>query len=402
MAGAVAPPAGAGVKDAPPAGRTVFIMATVVVFVSSTLALSMAYLFRSGYPYQCTVLALQQLVCTVFASVAMSWNPEEGAKLRISKANYVTMLLPFSGVLSLKLFLQNKAVQYVSPAFYAMTGSLLPVGVTVLSMAVGSAKFKWSSVAAAVVVSIGGMLIKAGQVQLSTFGFILTISSLGLDVVRLLLMQALVQPLKLSGMSTMLLSAPQQCLLFFINAAWADAATVAERMKLSPEEGGFDSGFVPMLFAVCALAIGVVLSNLIFVKMTSAIISAICTPFKDLVTIVFSDLLVDKRTETPMAVVGFAMSCTASLAYNIHDVYEKSREAEERAAAEASERTPLVKGGVKGGDSSGTVGGDGAGAGGGDDEEDDDWLVGDAYQVGVWCCVIGVVIYAYAVVWFLK
>ena len=107
-------------------------MATVVVVVSSALALSMAYLFRSGYPYQCTVLAVQQLVCTVFASVAMSWNPEDAVKLRISKVNYVTMLLPFSGVLSLKLFLQNKAVQYVSPAFYAMTGSLLPVGVTAL------------------------------------------------------------------------------------------------------------------------------------------------------------------------------------------------------------------------------------------------------------------------------
>ena len=115
MAGAVAPPAGAGVKDAPPAGRTVVIMASIVVIVSSTLALSMAHLFRSGYPYQCTVLALQQLVCTVFASVAMSWNPEEAAKLRISQANYVTMLLPFSGVLSLKLFLQNKAVQSSPP-----------------------------------------------------------------------------------------------------------------------------------------------------------------------------------------------------------------------------------------------------------------------------------------------
>lgn len=398
MAGAVAPPTGAGVKDAPPDGRAVFIMATVVVVVSSALALSMAYLFRSGYPYQCTVLALQQLVCTVFASVAMSWNPEDAVKLRISKVNYVTMLLPFSGVLSLKLFLQNKAVQYVSPAFYAMTGSLLPVGVTALSIAVGSAKFKWSSIAAAIVVSIGGVLIKAGQVELSTIGFILTISSLGLDVVRLLLMQVLVQPLKLSGVSTMLLSAPQQCLLFFINAAWADASIVAERIKLSPEEGGFGSDFVPMLLAVCVLAVGVVLSNLVFVKMTSAIISAICTPFKDLSTIIFSDLLVDKRTETSMAVVGFAMSCTASLAYNIHDVYEKRREAER--AAEATEQTPLVNDAKKGGDSSGTV--EGGGTGEGDGDEDGDWLVGDAYQVGWWCCVIGVVIYAYAVAWFLK
>ena len=119
--------------------------------------------------------------------------PEERAKLRISRSNYLTMLLPFTIVLSAKLFLQNKAVQYVSPAFYAMTGQLLPVGVTIAGFLTGSQRFKWSTVCAAAVVSVGGVLIKAGQMELSPFGFILTMSSLGLDVVRLLLMQYLLQ-----------------------------------------------------------------------------------------------------------------------------------------------------------------------------------------------------------------
>ena len=283
-------------KDAPPTGNAIFVMAVLVVVVSSGLALVMAHLFRSGYPYQCSVLAVQQMVCTAFGAFMMGQRPEEAAKLRISRWNYLTMLLPFSGVLSLKLFLQNKAVQYVSPAFYAMTGSLLPVGVTMLSIAIGSAKFKWSTVAAAAVVSVGGVLIKFGQVELSTIGFVLTISSLGLDVVRLLLMQALLQPLRLSGMATHTPQrVTQQCLLFFANAAWADAREVAHRIKLGADEGGFGDDFYVILCVVCALAIMVVLFNLIFVKMTSAIISAICTPFKDLSTIVFSDLLVDKR-----------------------------------------------------------------------------------------------------------
>ena len=397
--------ASAAGADAPPSGHAVFVMAVLVVVVSSSLALTMAHLFRSGYPYQCTVLALQQLVCTVFAAIAMRFRPEESAALRISKWNYATMLLPFSGVLSLKLFLQNKAVQYVSPAFYAMTGSLLPVGVTVLSIAMGTAKFKWSTVAAAVVVSIGGVLIKFGQVELSPLGFALTMSSLGLDVVRLMLMQALLQPLKLTGMQTMLLSAPQQCLMFFVNAAWAEASDVAARAKLSPEDGGFGADFVPIVCTVCALAIGVVLFNLIFVKMTSAIISAICTPFKDLSTIVFSDLIVDKRTETPSAVIGFAMACTASLAYNIHDVYEKRAEAAKRETDE--ERKPLVGGKEDAAEKgTGPGGGDGGDAAGDEHknagERDDDWLIDDAYTVGAWMCVVGLIIYAYVVVWFLK
>ena len=200
-------------------------VAVLVVLASSSLALVNAYLFRSGYPYQSTVLALQQLLCTSFGVVAMQVMPGERAKLRISQKNYLQMLLPFSFVLALKLFLQNKAIQYVSPAFYAMTASMLPAGVTFVSLLVGIAKFKWSTVVAAAIVSGGGILIKAGNVHLGAMGLFLTVSSLLLDVVRLLLMQNLLQPLKLTGVGMMLLSAPQQCLLFFLNAAWIDAKT---------------------------------------------------------------------------------------------------------------------------------------------------------------------------------
>ena len=181
------------------------------------------------------------------------------------------------------------------------------------------------------------MLIKAGQMELSPFGFILTMSSLGLDVVRLLLMQYLLQPLKLTGIGMMLLSAPQQCILFCVNSVFTDVGAIARRMQLTEDEGGFGPEFLPIVATVCALAVGVVLFNLFFVKMTSAIISAICTPFKDLCTIIMSDLFVDPRTETPRAMAGFGLACTASFVYNVHDIYarrkEKEREEEEEEAA---------------------------------------------------------------------
>ena len=56
---------------AAPTGTAVLVMALLVTVTSSSLALTMAYLFRSGYPYQSTVLAAQQLVCTGFGVVAM-------------------------------------------------------------------------------------------------------------------------------------------------------------------------------------------------------------------------------------------------------------------------------------------------------------------------------------------
>ena len=383
---------------AAPTGTAVLIMALLVTVTSSSLALTMAYLFRSGYPYQSTVLAAQQLVCTGFGVVAMQLMPEERQKLRISRHNYLTMLLPFTIVLSAKLFLQNKAVQYVSPAFYAMTGQLLPVGVTIAGFLTGSQKFKWSTVCAAAVVSVGGILIKAGQMELSPFGFILTMSSLVLDVVRLLLMQHLLQPLRLTGIGMMLLSAPQQCILFCVNAVWTDVGAIARRMQLTEEQGGFGGEFMPIVATVCALAVGVVLFNLFFVKMTSAIISAICTPFKDLCTIIMSDLFVDPRTETPRAMAGFGLACTASFAYNVHDIYarRKAKESEE-------EKKPLLEevGRVgaagKGGSDEVNDGGEGDDAGG-----EGDWTYRDAYVVGFTCCGAGIVVYATALWWHLN
>ena len=375
------------------------IMALLVTVTSSSLALTMAYLFRSGYPYQSTVLAAQQLVCTGFGVVAMQLMPEERKKLRISRHNYLTMLLPFTIVLSAKLFLQNKAVQYVSPAFYAMTGQLLPVGVTIAGFLTGSQKFKWSTVCAAAVVSVGGILIKAGQMELSPFGFILTMSSLVLDVVRLLLMQHLLQPLRLTGIGMMLLSAPQQCILFCVNAVWTDVGAIARRMQLTEEQGGFGGEFMPIVGTVCALAVGVVLFNLFFVKMTSAIISAICTPFKDLCTIIMSDLFVDPRTETPRAMAGFGLACTASFAYNVHDIYarRKAKESEEEEKKPLLEEEGRVGATGKGGSGEVNDGGEGDDAGG-----EGDWTYRDAYVVGFTCCGAGIVVYAAALWWHLN
>ena len=136
----------------------------------------------------------------------MTHLPGEKQKLRISGRRYFTMLLPFSAIVAAKLYIQNKAFEYVSPAFYAMIASTLPVGVTALAIVRKIEPFRLSTVVAAALVSIGGVMIKAGEVRLSGVGFVLTASALGLDVVRLVLMQYLVQPLQLSGRGVMLLS----------------------------------------------------------------------------------------------------------------------------------------------------------------------------------------------------
>ena len=167
---------------APRPGAQVLLAALANVASSSTLTVFNAWIFRQGYHYQWSLIVVQQMVCAIFAVAQVACIPGEARRVRISRKDYAATLLPFSVVVSLKLYVQNRAFELVSPAFYAMITSTLPVGVTALSVAVGSEPFRVVTCVAAGVVALGGAMIHAGEVALSPAGFALTLVAMSLDV----------------------------------------------------------------------------------------------------------------------------------------------------------------------------------------------------------------------------
>jgi hypothetical protein len=308
-----------------PVGIQILLAALANVASSSTLTVFNAWIFRQGYHYQWSLIVVQQMVCAVFAVAQVACLPGERQRLRISRKDYASTLLPFSVVVSLKLYVQNRAFELVSPAFYAMIASTLPVGVTALSVAVGAEPFRIAACVAAGAVAVGGAMIHAGELSLSPVGFTLTLIAMGLDVVRLVLVQRLVQPLKLSSSGLMLLSAPLQCVIAAIGAAVLESRAVAAAMS----GGEFTALAWSLVFLNGALAVVVNLVIFVFVKVASAVAVAVTTPFKDLAVVLLSDEFVVRRRETTMSVAGFALACTASLGYNVWNIGVKEREREE-------------------------------------------------------------------------
>ena len=308
-----------------PVGIQILLAALANVTSSSTLTVFNAWIFRQGYHYQWSLIVVQQMVCAVFAVAQVACLPGERQRLRISRKDYASTLLPFSVVVSLKLYVQNRAFELVSPAFYAMIASTLPVGVTALSVAVGAEPFRIAACVAAGAVAVGGAMIHAGELSLSPVGFTLTLIAMGLDVVRLVLVQRLVQPLKLSSSGLMLLSAPLQCVIAAIGAAVLESRAVAAAMS----GGEFTALAWSLVFLNGALAVVVNLVIFVFVKVASAVAVAVTTPFKDLAVVLLSDEFVVRRRETTMSVAGFALACTASLGYNVWNIGVKEREREE-------------------------------------------------------------------------
>ena len=308
-----------------PVGIQILLAALANVASSSTLTVFNAWIFRQGYHYQWSLIVVQQMVCAVFAVAQVACLPGERQRLRISRKDYASTLLPFSVVVSLKLYVQNRAFELVSPAFYAMIASTLPVGVTALSVAVGAEPFRIAACVAAGAVAVGGAMIHAGELSLSPVGFTLTLIAMGLDVVRLVLVQRLVQPLKLSSSGLMLLSAPLQCVIAAIGAAVLESRAVAAAMS----GGEFTALAWSLVFLNGALAVVVNLVIFVFVKVASAVAVAVTTPFKDLAVVLLSDEFVVRRRKTTMSVAGFALACTASLGYNVWNIGVKEREREE-------------------------------------------------------------------------
>jgi hypothetical protein len=112
-----------------------------------------------------------------------------------------------------------------------------------------------------------------------------------------------------------------------------------------------------------------------------------------------SDLFVDPRTETPRAMAGFGLACTASFAYNVPDIYarRKAKESEEEEKKPLLEEEGRVGATGKGGSDEVNDGGEGDDAGG-----EGDWTYRDAYVVGFTCCGAGIVVYAAALWWHLN
>ena len=91
-----------------------------------------------------------------------------------------------------------------------------------------------------------------------------------------------------------------------------------------------------LLNGALAMAVNFVLFT--FMKLASAVVVAVTTPFKDVAIVTMSDAFVVKRREAPLSVAGFALACTVSLVFNVHTIRRREREKAELAALDA----PLV------------------------------------------------------------
>jgi hypothetical protein len=138
-----------------------------------------------------------------------------------------------------------------------------------------------------------------------------------------------------------------------------------------------------------------------FMKLASAVVVAVTTPFKDLAIVAMSDAFVVKRTETPLSIAGFALACGTSLVYNVLNIRRREREKAQLEALDAPLIPPTSVGdGKTSSDSDAKEKEQDQKRVGEDDQASDDartWRFDDAANAAMTCCALGMLLLATAV-----
>ena len=217
---------------------------------ASTQGLFNDILFLRGFRCQFTLLAVHNAVCGAVGFAVVANVPEERQRAQLRFGQIVRYCLPLAVCHSMKLYLQNKALEMLSPAFLSMLYGVTPVLVCIACMAIGWERFRWNTLVLIIVATFGITLTAIGEVYSSTVGTTLALVSILMEVGRLLLLQHLLKNLGVTVSGLLVYTAPMEIGILAIGAA------VFELPWIVGEMARFDAGFWGLLALNTLWALG--------------------------------------------------------------------------------------------------------------------------------------------------
>ena len=308
---------------------TVLFFFVMHCFFASTQGLFNDLLILRGFHAQFALLAVHNALCGLvgFAVVANVEREKNAKQLRFSQvARYC---LPLAVCHSAKLYAQNKALEYVSPAFVSMVYGATPVLVAVSCVCVGWEPLRFRAGALVAVAAAGVVLTAVGEGIAADdadaargAGAALAAVSVVAEVGRLLLLEHLLRRLRVTVGALLVYTAPLEIALL------TAGAVAFESRWLMDEVPKFDRALWFLLAGNSAWAVGTNVTTYCFVRAGSALLAACAAPFKDVATIVLSDTFVEPRRESRVSVFGYSVACVASFAYCVGKLDEREARVE--------------------------------------------------------------------------
>ncbi|WVQ98633.1 hypothetical protein IAU59_005763 [Kwoniella sp. CBS 9459] len=296
----------------PEKGSKPALSATVIIPIwialSSAVILYNKYLYSNlNYPYPVFITAYH-LGCAALGTrvLRLTTNLMDGLdKIEMTRELYIKSILPIGVLFSGSLILSNTAYLTLSVSFIQMLKAFTPVAILLISAIFKLQVLTSRLVMIVLLISAGCSLAAYGEVHFEMFGFLCQVSAVAFESSRLVMIQILLQGLKMDPLVSLHYYAPvcaiiNACFLPFTEGL----APFKEFMRIGPL----------IMFSNAAVAFGLNVAAVFLIGAAGGLVLTLAGVFKDIL-LISSSVLFFGSPITSIQIFGYSLALGGMVAY---------------------------------------------------------------------------------------
>ncbi|KAJ8485229.1 hypothetical protein OPV22_017714 [Ensete ventricosum] len=314
----------------------IFLSFTVIVYNKYILDPKM---YDWPFPISLTMIHMTFCSTLAFVLVRLLRLVDPPSSPPMTRALYLSSVVPIGALYSLSLWFSNSAYIYLSVSFIQMLKALMPVAVYSIGILFNKESFRSSSMLNMLSISFGVAIAAYGEARFNTTGVGLQLGAVAFEATRLVLIQILLtsKGISLNPITSLYYIAP--CCLAFLLVPWSVVELPILRARsassLRPDLLIFGTN------SLCAFALN--LAVFLLVGKTSALTMNVAGVVKDWLLIAFSWSVI-RDTVTAINLFGYAIAFLGVAYYNHVKLQAlKAKEAQKKAAQADDEAGKLLE-----------------------------------------------------------
>ncbi|KAJ4303474.1 hypothetical protein N0V90_002369 [Kalmusia sp. IMI 367209] len=255
-------------------------------------------------------------------------EPADPKKPLMTKWFYLTRIGPCGAATGMDIGLGNTSLKFISLTFFTMCKSSALGFVLVFAFLFGLEQISWRLIIIIAIMTMGVIMMVAGETAFHVLGFILVMSSACSSGFRWSLTQILLlrNPATANPFSSIFFLAPVMFLSLIVLAIPVEGfPALIEGLSRLFEMKGTLLGIGILLFPGC-LAFLMTASEFALLKRTSVVTLSICGIFKEVVTITTANIVFHDPL-TPINLTGLVVTICSIAAYNYFKIQKMRSEA---------------------------------------------------------------------------
>ncbi|ODN84810.1 hypothetical protein L202_00678 [Cryptococcus amylolentus CBS 6039] len=284
------------------------VIIPIWIALSSTVILYNKYLYSNlHYPYPVFITSYH-LGCAAIGTRILKATTHllDGLdNIEMTRDLYIKSILPIGVLFSGSLILSNTAYLSLSVSFIQMLKAFTPVAILLISAVFRLQTLNSKLVGIVFLISVGCALAAYGELHFEMFGFLCQASAVAFESSRLVMIQILLQGLKMDPLCSLYYYAPV--------CATINALFLPFTEGLAPLQEFWRVGPLIML-SNAGVAFGLNVAAVFLIGAAGGLVLTLAGVFKDIL-LISSSVIFFGSTITPVQVFGYVLALAGLMAY---------------------------------------------------------------------------------------